>query len=141
MASGVAAAEAVGIQAAEARRAERHAAEQGRELAFDGRRVTLDKDLVVRFKTRESSPLRLTAFRNPDGALPDGLALAPWERPSEIPPEKVLNTIQCYGNTTAATVPLTIDHWRKLGKVKKGDRVLASVFGSGYTWGAAIFQV
>ena len=33
-------------------------------------------------------PLRLSAFRNPDGALPDGLALAPWERPSEIPAEK-----------------------------------------------------
>lgn len=60
---------------------------------------------------------------------------------AEIPPDKVLNTIQMYGNTTAATVPLTIDHWRKAGKVKKGDRVLATVFGSGYTWGAAIFQV
>ncbi|MCA9674471.1 MAG: ketoacyl-ACP synthase III [Kofleriaceae bacterium] len=58
-----------------------------------------------------------------------------------IPPEKVLNTIQFYGNTTAATVPLTIDHWRKEGKVKKGDRVLATVFGAGFTWGSAIFQV
>ena len=35
-----------------------------------------------------AEPLRLTAFRNPDGVLPDGLALAPWERPSEVPPEK-----------------------------------------------------
>lgn len=59
----------------------------------------------------------------------------------KIPPHKVLNTIQFYGNTTAATVPLTIDHWRKAGKVKKGDRVLSCVFGSGFTWGAAIFQV
>jgi 3-oxoacyl-[acyl-carrier-protein] synthase-3 len=58
-----------------------------------------------------------------------------------IPPEKALNTIQFYGNTTAATVPLTIDHWRKEGKVKKGDLVLSSVFGSGFTWGAAIFRV
>jgi len=60
---------------------------------------------------------------------------------AKIPPEKVLNTIQWYGNTTAATVPLTIDHWRAQGKVKKGDRILASVFGSGFTWGAAIFTV
>jgi 3-oxoacyl-[acyl-carrier-protein] synthase-3 len=58
-----------------------------------------------------------------------------------IPPEKALNTIQFYGNTTAATVPLTIDHWRKQGKVKKGDRVLSTVFGAGFTWGSAIFQV
>ena len=60
---------------------------------------------------------------------------------AKIPPEKVLNTIQFYGNTTAATVPLTIDHWRQQGKVKKGDRVLATVFGAGFTWGSAIFQV
>ena len=41
-----------------------------------------------------------------------------------IPPDKVLNTLQMYGNTTAATVPLTIDHWRRAGRVKKGDRIL-----------------
>jgi len=39
---------------------------------------------------------------------------------AKIPPEKVLNTIEFYGNTTAATVPLTIDHWRQQGKVKRG---------------------
>jgi 3-oxoacyl-[acyl-carrier-protein] synthase-3 len=60
---------------------------------------------------------------------------------AEIPPEKALNTIQFYGNTTAATVPLTIDHWRKAGKVKKGDLVLSTVFGAGFTWGSAVFRV
>jgi len=60
---------------------------------------------------------------------------------AEIPADKVLNSIELYGNTTAATVPLTIDHWRKQGKVKKGDRILSTVFGSGYTWGSAIFTV
>jgi len=57
-----------------------------------------------------------------------------------IPPEKVLNTIQFYGNTTAATVPLTIDHWIGQGKVKKGDRILATVFGAGFTWGAGVVE-
>ncbi len=60
---------------------------------------------------------------------------------ANIPREKVLNTIEFYGNTTAATVPLTIDYWRQQGKVKKGDRILSSVFGSGFTWGAAIFTL
>ena len=60
---------------------------------------------------------------------------------ANVPRDKVLNTIQWYGNTTAATVPLTIDHWRREGKVKAGDRILSSVFGSGFTWGAAIFTV
>ena len=60
---------------------------------------------------------------------------------AEIPPEKALNSIMWYGNTTAATVPLTIDHWRKEGKVKKGDLILSTVFGSGFTWGATVFRL
>jgi 3-oxoacyl-[acyl-carrier-protein] synthase-3 len=60
---------------------------------------------------------------------------------ASVPRDKVLNSIQWYGNTTAATVPLTIDHWRREGKVQPGDRILSSVFGSGFTWGAAIFTV
>jgi 3-oxoacyl-[acyl-carrier-protein] synthase-3 len=58
---------------------------------------------------------------------------------ANIPRDKVLNSIEHYGNTTAASVPLTLDHWRQQGKVKRGDRILSSVFGSGFTWGAAIF--
>jgi 3-oxoacyl-[acyl-carrier-protein] synthase III len=60
---------------------------------------------------------------------------------AEIPPEKALNSIQFYGNTTAATVPLTIDHFRREGKVKKGDLILSAVFGAGFTFGAAIFRL
>ncbi len=58
---------------------------------------------------------------------------------AKIPADKALNSIDRFGNTTAATVPLTMDYWRQQGKVKRGDRILTSVFGSGYTWGAAIF--
>jgi Ca-activated chloride channel family protein len=55
---------------------------------FSGSAVKLGRDLAFRIKPRSTEGLRLSAFRNPDGVLPDGLALAPWERPSEIPPEK-----------------------------------------------------
>jgi len=60
---------------------------------------------------------------------------------AEITAAKVLYSIQKYGNTTAASVPLTIDHHRKAGTVKKGDLVLSTVFGAGFTWGAGIFRV
>ncbi|MBK8793357.1 MAG: hypothetical protein IPN59_09400 [Holophaga sp.] len=56
--------------------------------AFTGDNVRLDRDLVLRIRPKGSEALRLTAFRNPEGLLPEGFALAPWERPSEIPPEK-----------------------------------------------------
>jgi Ca-activated chloride channel family protein len=55
---------------------------------FTGSAVKLSRDLVFRIRPRGRELLRLSAFRNPDGVLPDGLALAPWERPAEIPPEK-----------------------------------------------------
>jgi 3-oxoacyl-[acyl-carrier-protein] synthase-3 len=60
---------------------------------------------------------------------------------AKIPADKVLNTIEFFGNTTAATVPLTIDYWLRQGRVRKGQRVLSSVFGAGFTWGSAIFQI
>jgi Ca-activated chloride channel homolog len=60
----------------------------GGDFVFAGSDVRLDRDLVVRLSPGAAPPLRLTAFRNPDGTLPDGLALAPWERPAEIPPER-----------------------------------------------------
>ena len=60
----------------------------GRTARFHGADVTLSKDVVVRLRPASSAPLAFTAFRSPDGRLPDGLALAPWERLSDIPPEK-----------------------------------------------------
>ncbi|HET6330427.1 MAG TPA: VIT and VWA domain-containing protein [Holophagaceae bacterium] len=56
--------------------------------SFSGNDVKLDRDLILRIQPKAGEPLQLSAFRNPDGALPDGLALAPWERPSDVPPEK-----------------------------------------------------
>ncbi len=61
---------------------------EGSDLVFAGTDVKLDRDLVLAIGPGAAPPLRLTAFRNPEGTLPDGLALAPWERPSEILPER-----------------------------------------------------
>lgn len=57
-----------------------------------------------------------------------------------IPPERVFNTIQKYGNTTAATIPLGMDDAVKAGKLKPGMRVAMAAFGSGYTWASGIFR-
>jgi 3-oxoacyl-[acyl-carrier-protein] synthase-3 len=49
--------------------------------------------------------------------------------------EKVMMTIQKYGNTTAATIPLCL--WDYENKLKTGDRMLLAAFGGGFTWGGA----
>jgi 3-oxoacyl-[acyl-carrier-protein] synthase-3 len=57
-----------------------------------------------------------------------------------IPEEKVFNTIDRFGNTTAATIPLGMDEAIKAGKLKPGMLVASAAFGSGFTWGSAIFR-
>jgi len=51
-----------------------------------------------------------------------------------LPPEKVMINIQKYGNTTAGTLPLCLWDWEK--QLKKGDNLILSAFGGGFTWGA-----
>lgn len=48
--------------------------------------------------------------------------------------EKVMINIEKYGNTTAATIPLCLWDWEK--QLKKGDNIVLSAFGGGFTWGA-----
>jgi 3-oxoacyl-[acyl-carrier-protein] synthase-3 len=51
-----------------------------------------------------------------------------------ISKEKVMINIQKYGNTTAGTLPLCLWDWEK--DLKKGDNLILSAFGGGFTWGA-----
>jgi Ca-activated chloride channel family protein len=55
---------------------------------FHAENARLDRDVVVTYRRTDKEALGLATFRNPAGVLPDGLALAPWERASELPPEK-----------------------------------------------------
>jgi len=57
-----------------------------------------------------------------------------------IPPEKVVNNLQRYGNTSAASVPLALDEAHREGRIHRGDTILLSGFGAGLTWGTALFQ-
>jgi 3-oxoacyl-[acyl-carrier-protein] synthase-3 len=52
--------------------------------------------------------------------------------------EKVMLTIQKYGNTTAATIPLCLWDYEK--KIKKGDNLILASFGGGFTWGAVYLK-
>jgi 3-oxoacyl-[acyl-carrier-protein] synthase-3 len=51
--------------------------------------------------------------------------------------DKVMINIHKYGNTTAATIPLCLAEFYKDGKITKGDKLVLSAFGAGYTWGSA----
>jgi 3-oxoacyl-[acyl-carrier-protein] synthase-3 len=58
----------------------------------------------------------------------------------EIPPEKIYNNIQDYGNTTAASIPIALHEALKKGLLQKGQHVLVASFGSGFTWASAVIR-
>lgn len=55
-------------------------------------------------------------------------------RMANFPLEKVMINIQKYGNTTAATLPLCL--WDYESQLEKGDNIILTAFGGGFTWGA-----
>ena len=52
--------------------------------------------------------------------------------------EKVMINIEKYGNTTSATIPLCLWEWEK--QLKKGDDIILSGFGAGFTWGSILIK-
>lgn len=55
-----------------------------------------------------------------------------------LPEEKIILTVQKYGNTSAASIPMALDDAYTSGKFKHRDLLLLDAFGSGFTWGSAL---
>ena len=54
--------------------------------------------------------------------------------------DQVYNNIQKYGNTTAATIPIALDECARSGRLKRGDLLALTAFGSGFTWASALIR-
>lgn len=57
-----------------------------------------------------------------------------------IDPDRVMVTIDKYGNTSSAAIPAALDEAVRQGRVQQGDRILITAFGAGLTWGASLIQ-
>ena len=58
----------------------------------------------------------------------------------KLPLEKMYINIHRYGNTTAATIPIAICEALEEGKFTKGDNIILTAFGAGYTWASAAIK-
>jgi 3-oxoacyl-[acyl-carrier-protein] synthase-3 len=58
----------------------------------------------------------------------------------KMPMEKLIVTVDQHGNTSAASIPLALDHAVRSGKVKRGDTLMLEGVGGGFTWGAVLVQ-
>jgi 3-oxoacyl-[acyl-carrier-protein] synthase-3 len=58
----------------------------------------------------------------------------------DLPMTKTVTTVENYGNTAAASIPLTLQKAAETGKLRPGARVMLCGFGGGLSWGAALFD-
>lgn len=58
----------------------------------------------------------------------------------ELPTEKVIVAVDHHGNTSAASIPLALSENIESGKIKKGDIIVMTAMGAGFTWGGALVR-
>ncbi len=103
----------------------------------DGRNVYKNAVMDMLTSTLDVMARNNLTAENVDYLIPHQANLRIIEAVSErakFPAEKVLVNIQHTGNTSAASIPLCLDEFK--GKLKKGDRIMLTAFGAGFTWGA-----
>jgi 3-oxoacyl-[acyl-carrier-protein] synthase-3 len=62
-------------------------------------------------------------------------------RKLKLPMDKVVVTVDQHGNTSAASIPLALDHGVRNGQVRPGQTVLLEGVGGGFTWGAVLLRM
>ncbi|AJC49224.1 ketoacyl-ACP synthase III [Allofrancisella guangzhouensis] len=58
-----------------------------------------------------------------------------------MPMSKVITTLQDHGNTSAASIPLALDHAIRNGQIKPGETIISEAFGAGFVWGGFIAKI
>lgn len=59
-------------------------------------------------------------------------------RAMNLPFERFVSTIETYGNTSAASVPISIWEAQRAGRIRDGDHIVLVAFGGGFTWAACV---
>jgi 3-oxoacyl-[acyl-carrier-protein] synthase III len=118
--------------------------EQGRHfLEMDGKEVF--RHAVARMPESVQAVLAVTGHTTADLGLlvahQANLRIAEMmQRNLGLRDEQVYNNIMWYGNTTAATIPIALDECVRGGRVRAGDLIAMTAFGSGFLWGSALVR-
>ena len=112
--------------------------------------VHMEGKKVFRHAVRMMSDAALKAVRDA-GLTPADIALliphqantrimdATLSRVS-IPRDRMYVVVDRYGNMSAATIPVALDQAREEGRIREGDSVLLTAFGTGFTWAASVLR-
>ncbi|GAB3341360.1 ketoacyl-ACP synthase III [Larkinella ripae] len=117
--------------------------EGGFDVVMNGNAVF--KHATVRFTEVIQEALQVNGYTPEDIALmvphQANIRISEYVRQQmKLPPEKVMNNIQRYGNTTAASIPIALTEAWEQGRVHAGDLICLAAFGSGFTWASALIK-
>ncbi|HEY4255087.1 MAG TPA: beta-ketoacyl-ACP synthase III [Chlamydiales bacterium] len=62
------------------------------------------------------------------------------KRFEHLPSERIFKTVEKYGNTSASSIGIALDELLRHHKIKAGEKILLTAFGSGLTWGAGVLR-
>jgi 3-oxoacyl-[acyl-carrier-protein] synthase III len=118
----------------------------------NGRQHFLKQNGKVVFKFAVSQMVEsVQAVLNRNGLTPADVALLVPHQANQrildavgerlgVPQERVASVLACYGNTTAATLPLALDAAVRSGKIKRGEWLVFAAVGAGFTSGATLVR-
>ncbi len=88
---------------------------------------------ILKKNNLEKNDIDLFVFHQANGFL-----LSVLRRKLKIEEEKFFTFMEEVGNTVSATIPIALYEAIKIGKAKKGDKILLAAFGIGYSWSGTV---
>ena len=70
----------------------------------------------------------------------NGRLLSAVAKRLQIPRNRIVVTLDRYGNTSSASLPMALDHLLRSGRVRPGDLIFLGAFGGGLNWGGALVR-
>lgn len=126
------------------------ASSQGIVIPHTDRKIRMDGPEVYKHAVARMSEATLTAVERAGLTLDEIDVFAYHQANARITralgerlglePERVVDCIEHYGNSSAATLPLALATAERDGRLKPGARVLIAAFGGGFTWGAGVIE-
>ncbi|PSM52240.1 beta-ketoacyl-[acp] synthase III (KASIII) [Campylobacter blaseri] len=98
---------------------------------------TLTKDVIDILEKNEISPKEIDLFIPHQANL---RIINSVKQKLKLTDEQCIVTVQKYGNTSSASIPMAINDAYESGRLKKGDLMLLDAFGGGFTWGSALLK-
>ncbi|SDM45316.1 3-oxoacyl-[acyl-carrier-protein] synthase-3 [Psychrobacillus sp. OK028] len=118
----------------------------GKHLSQEGPHLQMNGREVFKFAVRQMGESAVNVIEKAglnkeeiDMLIPHQANIRIMESARErlgLPLEKMSKTIHKYGNTSSASIPLSLNEEVKNGKVKDDDTIVMVGFGGGLTWGA-----